>query len=63
MVGFDQNTPVDSDIPSGTFRQVDITDADALAAAVADVLGTHGRIDVLGNVAGINDAFPGAHYR
>ncbi len=61
VVGFDQNTPVDSDMPSGTFRQVDITDADALAAAVADVLGTHGRIDVLGNVAGINDAFLGAH--
>lgn len=46
---------MDSAILIGMFRLVDITDADALAAAVADVLGTHGRIDVLGNLAGIND--------
>lgn len=61
VVGFDQNAPVDHDIPSGTFQQLDITDGDALAAAVNQVLATHGRIDILGNVAGINDAFLGAH--
>lgn len=61
VVGVDLNTPADSDIPSGTFRQVDLTDAATLAAAVADVLASHGRIDVLANVAGINDAFLGAH--
>ena len=32
VVGFDQNTPVDSDIPISMFRQVDITDADPMAA-------------------------------
>ncbi len=61
VVGLDRNAPLDSDIPSGTFMQVDITDGAALAAAVNEVIAAHGRIDILGNVAGINDAFLAAH--
>jgi len=33
----------------------DVTDADAVAAVVADVLAAHGRIDILVNNAGISD--------
>jgi len=48
-------------VPSGTFSVVDVTDPVAVADLVATTLATHGRIDLLGNIAGINDSFLPAH--
>lgn len=48
-------------VPSGLFSVVDVTDQAAVDALVADTLAAHGRIDLLGNIAGINDSFLPAH--
>ena len=47
-------TVVRADIaPTGDGVHCDVTDADACAAAVDHAVGTHGRLDVLANVAGV----------
>jgi NAD(P)-dependent dehydrogenase (short-subunit alcohol dehydrogenase family) len=48
-------------VPAGTFSVCDVTDQAAIEGLVGDTLANHGRIDVLGNIAGINDAFLAAH--
>ena len=48
-------------VPSGEFSVVDVTDATATDELVARTLADHGHIDVLGNIAGINDSFLPAH--
>lgn len=48
-------------VPSGVFSVVDVTDAAATDELVAETVASHGRIDVLGNIAGINDSFLPAH--
>lgn len=50
-----------TEVPSGTFTVCDVTDGAAVDALVANTLADHGRIDILGNIAGINDAFLAAH--
>jgi len=50
VVGLDRAAATDAD--GVAHRQVDITDADAVADAIAAVLDRHGRIDVLVNNAG-----------
>lgn len=48
-------------VPDGIFHVADISDPQATDALVDDALAVHGRIDILANVAGINDSFMGAH--
>jgi NAD(P)-dependent dehydrogenase (short-subunit alcohol dehydrogenase family) len=48
-------------VPSGTFELCDVTDPAAVEHLAASTLARHGRIDVLGNIAGINDSFTPAH--
>lgn len=48
-------------VPSGTFTLCDVTDQASVEALVGGTLAAHGRIDVLGNIAGINDSFLAAH--
>jgi NAD(P)-dependent dehydrogenase (short-subunit alcohol dehydrogenase family) len=50
-----------AEVPSGRFTLCDITDQAAVDELVSRTLGDHGRIDVLGNIAGINDSFLAAH--
>lgn len=52
VVVFDRAVP--KDLPPGcSHRRIDVGDAAQVQAAVAEVLATHGRIDVLVNCAGI----------
>ena len=44
---------VSSEIPGSTFHVVDVTDSDALAKAAEEVIGHHGRVDVVVANAGI----------
>lgn len=44
----------------GSYRQADVADADAARALVADVVATHGRLDVLVNNAGTTVQIPHA---
>ena len=48
-------------VPGGTFTVCDVTDQCAVDALVGRALADHGRIDILGNIAGINDSFLPAH--
>src|SRR6188472_3465927 len=48
-------------VPVGTFTVCDVTDQAGVDALVGQVLADRGRIDILGNIAGINDAFLPAH--
>ena len=48
-------------VPSGTFSVVDVTDRAAVGTLVDETLAAHGHIDILGNIAGINDSFLPAH--
>lgn len=48
-------------VPTGTFSVVDVTDQAAVDSLVTETLATHGQIDLLGNIAGINDSFLPAH--
>ena len=50
-----------STVPNGTFHVADITDPAVVDSLVAGVLATHGQVDILANVAGVNDAFLPAH--
>jgi NAD(P)-dependent dehydrogenase (short-subunit alcohol dehydrogenase family) len=48
-------------VPAGTFTVCDVTDQAGVDALVAETVAAHGRIDILGNIAGINDYFLAAH--
>lgn len=48
-------------VPDGTFTVCDVTDQAGVDALVGRTLADHGRIDILGNIAGINDFFLPAH--
>jgi NAD(P)-dependent dehydrogenase (short-subunit alcohol dehydrogenase family) len=48
-------------VPGGTFTACDVTDQAGVERLVSETVAAHGRIDVLGNIAGINDAFLAAH--
>ena len=48
-------------VPGGTFTVCDVTDQSAVDGLVGRALADHGRIDILGNIAGINDSFLPAH--
>jgi NAD(P)-dependent dehydrogenase (short-subunit alcohol dehydrogenase family) len=50
-----------AEVPGATFSVVDVTDQQALDDLVARTLADHGRIDIVGNIAGINDGFLAAH--
>jgi NAD(P)-dependent dehydrogenase (short-subunit alcohol dehydrogenase family) len=44
--------------PAAAFRVADVTDEGAVAAVVHDVVGEHGRLDVLANAAGVAGGGP-----
>ena len=48
-------------VPSGTFHVADITDPETVDSLVHGVMAAHGQVDILANVAGVNDAFLPAH--
>ena len=50
-----------AEVPGGTFTVCDVTDQAGVDALVSQALADHGRIDILGNIAGINDYFLAAH--
>lgn len=52
-VGDDATRPSGSPPWSGDLRVVDVTDAAAVTAAVADIAATHGRLDIVVNAAGV----------
>lgn len=48
-------------VPSGRFVACDVTDQASIDALVGETLDAYGHIDIVGNIAGINDSFLPAH--